>query len=877
MNTETYSPLSFEQLTDLDPNFAVWLKLVDALGQLPLCVSYLLKQGLVKNEKEGIEYLNRVVSVAQKSKSVLSFRDFTRIPKNSTSKLNKLDKEQNHQIFNAGDFRWHGVLGHHLVAKIENNDLEIQKETFKQPPLFCEKSNWQKTKLKDFNLSSVNILLRPGIGVIEDHIKEELLTILQELKEITALPEIWLKNFEQSEKLFQKLCQNLPPIFQPYISRLVKNNGSSSRYLNSLTVQTWARALLAHNQYSPRVILPEIGLIPFDVGIIGGRIDGIEIVKVRGHAPNHRERKDIKDIYLSTKSKTFKNLLPELYRKFSDDLEFEIIERKFAIGDGTKKSPILSQEDVSTSPVLIHQQQIRAYLTLFGMENYFLNQKRGDYHSIWKNSLKGQISYYLPWTSPQVHKILMEKEDQERFFKEIVVYNWQKGKNIASLRGITNIVVNHINHLEKIGKTEIKKAKTKNQNQFSFSFESPLKKNSLPHLSEIVNSYQEFLDQETKIFVVVNNDKQFIIDVEQLATALKRKLIKTSHFSFPRGGLISCPMHNDSTPSLYVYLESGHYHCFSCGRHGELTGISWLGQPLIFSSQYIPVKIKDIVISSKHAEIMERAHYHLQKSFFRSPGEEYIRKTRRLDPKIAFYYGVGFDDNELILRLLEDGYNFEEIVKYGFISFSSFITSDDPFIKKLQKAIGLSDSMKLEAHYFDQCQKGNTGLPFDILQHRVTFPLKLFGKFSNFYGRHVFAKDKKRIHRKLSTKFTKMPTGAFNLNVLADMPEKVIITEGVMDALSIIEGLNEENVIAIIGTDNIGSIDVISSVIKKLAIALDNDSAGQEKTINIYERLRKQGFLGEIENFTETFWETHPVAKNCHDFNEWWQKEKTKK
>ncbi len=30
-----------------------------------------------------------------------------------------------------------------------------------------------------------------------------------------------------------------------------------------------------------------------------------------------------------------------------------------------------------------------------------------------------------------------------------------------------------------------------------------------------------------------------------------------------------CPFHGDTSPSLYLYPDDGHFHCFSCGAHGD--------------------------------------------------------------------------------------------------------------------------------------------------------------------------------------------------------------------------------------------------------------------------------------------------------------------
>ena len=32
---------------------------------------------------------------------------------------------------------------------------------------------------------------------------------------------------------------------------------------------------------------------------------------------------------------------------------------------------------------------------------------------------------------------------------------------------------------------------------------------------------------------------------------------------------VSCPFHEDKSPSMYIYKESNRYHCFSCGENGD--------------------------------------------------------------------------------------------------------------------------------------------------------------------------------------------------------------------------------------------------------------------------------------------------------------------
>lgn len=38
-------------------------------------------------------------------------------------------------------------------------------------------------------------------------------------------------------------------------------------------------------------------------------------------------------------------------------------------------------------------------------------------------------------------------------------------------------------------------------------------------------------------------------------------------------GVYSCPWHQDKTPSMVCYDGRNHFHCFSCGRHGDATDL----------------------------------------------------------------------------------------------------------------------------------------------------------------------------------------------------------------------------------------------------------------------------------------------------------------
>jgi len=65
-----------------------------------------------------------------------------------------------------------------------------------------------------------------------------------------------------------------------------------------------------------------------------------------------------------------------------------------------------------------------------------------------------------------------------------------------------------------------------------------------------------------------------------MGTISKQSVYRVTHFFKPQLGAFMklekkkyfCPFHSEQTPSLLVYVKTKKYHCFGCGRHGDVTG-----------------------------------------------------------------------------------------------------------------------------------------------------------------------------------------------------------------------------------------------------------------------------------------------------------------
>lgn len=56
------------------------------------------------------------------------------------------------------------------------------------------------------------------------------------------------------------------------------------------------------------------------------------------------------------------------------------------------------------------------------------------------------------------------------------------------------------------------------------------------------------------------------LDIREVAERLTGEPVSPA----PGGGKIRCPVHDEDSPSCYLYGSDNHYHCFGCGAHGSV-------------------------------------------------------------------------------------------------------------------------------------------------------------------------------------------------------------------------------------------------------------------------------------------------------------------
>ena len=267
-----------------------------------------------------------------------------------------------------------------------------------------------------------------------------------------------------------------------------------------------------------------------------------------------------------------------------------------------------------------------------------------------------------------------------------------------------------------------------------------------------------------------------------------------------------CPFHEEKTPSFSVSPQKSIYHCFGCGKGGNV---------LSFIMDYEGLNFIEAV--EKLAEInnvtVPRQANSAQNDF---------TKIYEINEQVANFYFDALKDNENkhIVEYLKDrgisgatAKNF----KIGFADFNQY-----KLLADLKKKF--SDKEILESGNFMKNEKGF--YPFQ--RNRVTFPIQnSSGKFIGFGGRVIDDSQPKYLNSKDSKFFNKTrELYGFNNAKKDKKTDSFIVTEGYMDVVMLSEhGVN--NAVASLGTAfSQNHINSMFKMRKKIIYCFDSDEAG---------------------------------------------------
>ncbi|UOQ86034.1 DNA primase [Gracilibacillus salinarum] len=289
-----------------------------------------------------------------------------------------------------------------------------------------------------------------------------------------------------------------------------------------------------------------------------------------------------------------------------------------------------------------------------------------------------------------------------------------------------------------------------------------------------------------------------------------------------------CPFHSESTPSFSVNQQKQIYHCFGCGKGGnvitfvmEMEGYSFqqaIRHLAEKSGQSLPeMKGTDERTNSEEQSSLE-AYQWLVKLY-----HQLLRHSKDGKEALEYLYKRGFNDE--VINEFQIGYS----------------PSSREFVPQF-----------LEKKGFHKQKMANTGLLattndgqyYDRFQGRVIFPIRNhLGKPIGFGGRSIHGQEPKYLNSPESALFQKSKL-LYNFDLArAEIRRKgeVVLFEGYADVIASYQA-GVKNGVASLGTSLTEThANLLRRYVDTVVICYDGDPAGQNATYKAIQLLKKVG------------------------------------
>lgn len=304
--------------------------------------------------------------------------------------------------------------------------------------------------------------------------------------------------------------------------------------------------------------------------------------------------------------------------------------------------------------------------------------------------------------------------------------------------------------------------------------------------------------------------------IDEIATAVDIVDVISQYTHLKRSGknfMGRCPFHEEKTPSFSVSQEKGVYHCFGCGKSGNVFNFVMEKQNVtFFEAVKLLAERANIPLEFEYSEPAERNQ--LQTLF------EIHRKAGRF-----FYDNLTGTSGAAALEYLSmRGIDEATIKKFG-LGYS------------LPERNGLYKKLKEEFSHEDILASGlvislDQGEYKDRFRNRIMFPIfNESGKVVGFGGRRLSdSEDEAKYINSPETRIYNKSRLLYGLNLAKDFIRKegyAILVEGYMDLISLFQN-GICNVVASSGTSLTGlQIKILKRHTSEVVIIFDADTAGK--------------------------------------------------
>lgn len=318
-----------------------------------------------------------------------------------------------------------------------------------------------------------------------------------------------------------------------------------------------------------------------------------------------------------------------------------------------------------------------------------------------------------------------------------------------------------------------------------------------------------------------------------------------------------CPFHGEKTPSFNVVEDKQFYHCFGCGKSGDVFTFIEEMRGLTFADSVAYVAEKagiQLEHQPSYQQVERQVHpqqilldiHQEANKFFHA----YLMTTKMGEEARHYLHERGLDD---------------EVIRHFQIGLAP--SQPDLLYKGLSQKFQEADL--LNSGLFNT---GNNNVIFDAFQNRIIFPLAdENGNVVAFSGRIWTTEDvaNKQLAKYKNSRSTAIFNKSYELYHLAQAKpiikkqREVYLMEGFMDVIAA-HRAGIENAVASMGTALTREhVQHLAKFCKKVVIAYDGDKAGQAATAKALEEL--SDFQVEIVTLPNQMDPDEFIAKNGKD------------
>ncbi|HFU4203487.1 TPA: DNA primase [Streptococcus suis] len=293
-----------------------------------------------------------------------------------------------------------------------------------------------------------------------------------------------------------------------------------------------------------------------------------------------------------------------------------------------------------------------------------------------------------------------------------------------------------------------------------------------------------------------------------------------------------CPFHNEKTPSFNVLEDKQFYHCFGCGKSGDVFKFIEESRGLSFieAVQEIGQKVGIQIEPQVGSRQSERKHHPYQVLYdIHTEANKFyhalLMTTKMGEPARAYLHQRGLTD---------------EVIKHFQLGLAP--TEQNILYQALSKKFAEEDL--LNSGLFNTA---DNNLVYDAFQGRIIFPLtNEQGQVVAFSGR-IWTKadiENKQLAKYKNSRSTAIFNKSYELYHLdkakasIKKEREVYLMEGFMDVIAA-HRAGLDNAIASMGTAlTREQVQHISKFCQKVIITYDGDKAGQAATVKALEELK---------------------------------------